>query len=168
MRVRHWYNNGGWHGDLGHLLVQLTFVFLPCSCPIPDVPLPLYTEGYWACRLDALAGWTPPRSRWAALATWSLGRCSISIRPSDMPGAIFQMVYSSPLQMAWPCCRTPGVCIVILQLEHAINSTWCFFSITDNSNISRVCSVIWLKQYGFCIASETCCDSKLTAFHDTW
>ena len=75
------------------------------------------------CQLDDLAGWTPSSSWWVTLATWSFVRCSVSIKASGMPGVIFQMACISPLQMAWPCSGTLGVCIVILLLEHAINGT---------------------------------------------
>lgn len=95
--------------------------------PNPEVLLVFYTDCYWACWLEELVGWTLPSSWWVDLPTWFLVRCSVSIRASGMLGAIFQMVHSSPLQMAWSCSRTLEIYLVSLLLQCAISSTWYVF-----------------------------------------
>lgn len=61
---------------------------------------------------------------------------AVSIRLIGCPGstktqkhmkAIFQTGYNFPLQMAWPCSRTLGICVVILLSRLAINSALCLF-----------------------------------------
>ena len=143
----------------------------PCSCPIPDVPLPLHTDDCWVCQPNDLVGWMPTSSWWEALVTWSLVRCSVSVRTSSMPEATFQMVYRCSLQMAWPCSRTLWVYLVILLLGHAISSTWCFIFPPQVTLISiESAQSFGLSNMGFALHPSFAVTQSVagTAFCVTW
>lgn len=82
MRMRHWYNNGVRHGDLGHLLVQKAYLcLLALLMPNPRCTTYIIHRLLLTCQLDDWAGWTPSSSWWVTLATWSLSDALSLSRP---------------------------------------------------------------------------------------
>lgn len=96
---------------------------LPCDFFLTHAQFWVYhfqiTRGYFWSHLNYdLANLIELTTQWAVLDELShdVSRSGAPSLPgfTSIPKVVIPKTYNSPLQMAWPCCRTMGVCIVIL------------------------------------------------------
>lgn len=130
LRKTCWYSNSGWCLSLGHLPMQFTYIPWPYLCSNIGASL-LSNNGlivFWHVQPFDLLSLTDPSLCWALLAVWSLDWIFVPTKARSIPGAVFRVVYNSPLHPAWSWSTNLGMYILIPLLRCAVNFIWRLFS----------------------------------------